>query len=219
MHTDVVYEALHPFHLWAWIAAACAFALAAASASIFAHSPRFSRRWWQGMGILVPCFLAIAFGARSRATAYAFRPSTRGCDTPGRGVDTPEVVAAQQLVTILGVALLIVTALSIAATILLLRRTNAMRPRPSARILSLFVAIFIAGCGAFLTTNSVADWLQFAYLADITRAGDSLGQLPLIFAIFGTISGAVMLAIGLAAVIGVSLLREESSPVGLPAVE
>lgn len=217
MHTDVVYEALHPFHLWAWIAAVCAFALAAATAFVLALSPRFSRRWWLGMGILGPCFLAIAFGARSRATAYAFRPSTRGCVTLGCGVDTPAVVAAQQLVEMLGIVLLVATVLSLAAAWMLVQRHRSDAERlPSARMLGLSVAIFIAGCGAFLTTNGVADWLQTAYLADITRAGDGIGQLPLIFAIFGTISGAVVLAFGLTTVAACSPPRHESSQVSLP---
>lgn len=128
MHTDVVYEALHPFHLWAWIAAACAFALAAAACAVFAISRRLSLRWWLGMGILAVCLLTVGFGARSRATAYNFRPTTRGCPTPDCGVMTPDVVAAQQRVEILGIVILVATALSLAAAawVLFLRRPQML---------------------------------------------------------------------------------------------
>ncbi len=202
MHTDVVYEALHPFHLWAWIAAACALALSAATASILATSRRLSRLWWLGMGILTLCLLAVAFGARSRAAAYYFRPRME-CASSGCQVMTPEVVAAQQLIEILGIALLVATALSLALAIsmLLQRRRAHGSLRLPASFMGLLLGTFIAGCGAFLLANGIADWIAFAYLADITRAGDSLGQIPLYEAIIGTISGAIVLAISLAAVV------------------
>lgn len=213
MHTDVVYEALHPFHLWAWIAAVCAFALAATACAVLALSRRFSLRWWLGMGIITVCLLTIAFGARSRATAYRFRPTTRGCVTPDCGVMTPNVVAAQQQVTFLGIVILVATALSLAAAawVLFLRRHPGVRLRLPANALPIAVAIVVAGCGGFLTTNGIADWIDFAYLADITRAGDSLGQIPLAEAIMATIFGVLVLAAGLGVLIASSTPRRNSA--------
>jgi hypothetical protein len=46
-------------------------------------------------------------------------------------------------------------------------------------------------------------------LADITGAGDGLGQLPLFEAIVGTIFGVIVLAIGIAAVFACSTPRRE----------
>lgn len=213
MHTDVVYEALHPLHLWAWIAAACAFALAAAAFAMFAYSQRFSRRWWLGAGILILCLLAVAFGARSRATAYDLRPSGRGCLTPGCGVDTPEVAAAQQSVEFLGTILLAATVLTLAAaarTLYLLRRSGAAR-RPPAKVLGIAPAILVAGCGAYWAADGITLWIKSAYLADITRAGDGLGQIPLIFAVVGTLSGVFVLAISTAAITACSVPRLAST--------
>lgn len=216
MHTDVVYEVLHPFHLWAWIAALCALALAAATTSILAVSQRFSPRWWQGIGILTLCLLAVAFGARSRGMTYELREIVVACYKPpistGCEVWKPQVVAAKYLIDTLGAPLVIATILSLAATAFLLRRQlTAERPRPTAPVLSLFIAVVITGCGAFLTTNGVTNWIQTAYLADITRAGDGLGQIPLVEAIISTIFGVVVLLAGLAGVIGFSMPRHDTA--------
>ncbi len=217
MHTDVVYEVLHPFHLWAWIAAACALALAAATASILATSRRLSRRWWLGISILILCLLAVAFGARSRAATYDLRPIAADCYKPpvsaGCEVWAPQVVAAQQRIAILGIALLVATVLSLALAIFMLlqRRRAHGSLRLPASFMGLLLGIFIAGCGAFLLANGIADWIAFAYLADITRAGDSLGQIPLYEAIITTLSGVVMLMPGLAGVIGFSMPQRDTA--------
>lgn len=209
MHTDVVYEALHPFHLWAWIAAVCAFTLAATSFGLLALSYRRSLHWWLGMGILAICLLTVAFGARSRATAYDLRPTTRGCVTQGCGVDTPEVATAQQQVEMLGIAVLVATALSLAAAApaLFRHRPPDSRLRLPANALPIAAAIFVAGCGAYWTADGIAHWIEFAYLADITRAGDTLGQIPLEEAIVTTIFGTLVLAASLGVLIASSTRR------------
>jgi hypothetical protein len=208
MPADPLYEALHPFHQWAQIAAVCAFVLATASFTLLASSPRRSRRWWLGMAIFGLCLLAVVFGARSRGASYDLRPIAAVC-LPPPGVSGCELwstwlVAARQRAAILGVVLLVGTITGLAltgATLLLPRHSAAPVRRPSARIPVLATAIAVAGWGMFQTANSVARWIETAYLADITRAGDGLGQLPLIEAIFGTIFGAIVLVIGLALVI------------------
>jgi hypothetical protein len=45
-------------------------------------------------------------------------------------------------------------------------------------------------------------------LADITRAGDGLGQIPLFEAIIGTIFSAAVLGAGLALTLGAALARD-----------
>jgi hypothetical protein len=216
MPTDPLYEALRPFHLWAQIAVVCAFLLAAAAFAVIAISWRLSRRWWLGIGIFALCLLAVVFGARSRGASYDLRPIAVSClSLPGgSGCDVwwPWVTDAQQRVVILGVALIIGTVLGLAATIaalLLMRRSGSALRRLTGRVSGLLVAIVVAGWGAFQTANSVARWIETAYLADITGAGDGLGQLPLFEAIVGTIFGVIVLAIGIAAVFACSTPRRE----------
>ncbi len=216
MHMDIVYEVLHPFHLWAWIAAACALALAAATTSILAFSQRFSPRWWQGVGILTLCLLAVAFGAHSRGMTYELREAVVACYKPpistGCDMRKSQVVVAKQLIDTLGVPLVIATILSLAATAFLLRQQlTAERPHPPAPVVGLFIGVIATGCGAFLTTNGVTSWIQTAYLADITRAGDALGQIPLYEAIITTIFGVVVLLAGFAGIIGFSIPRHNTA--------
>lgn len=218
MPTDPLYEALHPFHQWAQIAAVCAFILAAASCAVLAISQRLSRRWWMGIGVFVLSLLAVAFGARSRGASYdlyaialCFVRPVSGCE-----VWTQDLTNAEQRVSTLGIALLVVTALGVGATVATLLRwrlTASERRRPHSRVVLLPLAIFISGYGVFQTANSVARWTETAYLADITRAGDGLGQIPLLEAIAGTMFGAVLLAIGLALVIFFSESRRTVSTI------
>lgn len=111
--------------------------------------------------------------------------------------------ASQQRVETLGNAVLTVTVFGAVITViaLIIWPLDADWRSGLKRVWFLPVAIFVAGFGAFLTANGVAQWIQYAYLADITKAGDGLGQLPLIEAIMGAIFGVVVLLIGLALVI------------------
>lgn len=207
MPVDPVYAALHPFHEWARIAAVCAFILAAASFALLGVSRRLARRWWVGMGMLALCLLVVAFGARSRGATYDLYPYAICFAYPepyGCASEEALIQASQQRGVAMGVAMLVTTALGVLATILSLylwRRADIDWRGLLKRVWFLPVAIFVAGFGAFLTANSIAQWIQFAYLADITRAGDGIGQLPLIEAIMETIFGVVALLIGMALVI------------------
>lgn len=212
MHTDVVYEVLHPFHAWAWIAAICAFTSAAAACAVLTLSQRLTKRWWLGIGILAVCLLTVAFGARSRGAAYDLRSIAGACYKPpamsGCEVWAPWVVVAQQRVEILGIGILAATALSLiaAAYALFLRRTD-VGLRPPATELLIAAVIFGAGCGTYLTADGIAHWIETAYLADITRAGDGLGQIPLVYAVVTTIFGALVLAASLGVLIASSAPR------------
>ncbi|MGZ6321519.1 MAG: hypothetical protein ACXWQR_19725 [Ktedonobacterales bacterium] len=209
MHTDLVYEALHPFHLWAWIAAACAFALAAAAFAMLALSYRRSLRWWLGMGILAICLLTVAFGARSRGLSYDLRPIVADCVYRACNVVAPEVVAAQQQVEVLGIAVLVATVISLAAAAYALLRHHLPDGRLHllAPAFPIAAAIVVAGFGAFWTTDGIKQWIEFAYLADITRAGDGLGQIPLWEAIVVTTFGVLVLAASLGVLIASSTPR------------
>lgn len=212
MPVDPVYVALHPFHEWARIAAVCAIILAAASFALLGVSRRLARRWWVGMGMFALCLLVVAFGARSRGATYDLYPYALCFARPTSGCEADEalVLAAQQRVEGLGVAMLVATAFGVLVTILALylwRRTGIDWRGLLKRAWFLPVAIFVAGFGVFLTANSIAQWIQYAYLADITRAGDGIGQLPLIEAIMETIFGVVVLLVGLALVIVATLPR------------
>ncbi len=207
MPADPVYIALHPFHEWARIAAVCAFILAIASFALLGVSRRLTRRWWVGMGIFTMCLLVVAFGARSRGVSYDLYPYAVCFAYPapyGCASEDALIQASQQRVEALGVTMLVATALGILVMILALylwRRSGIDWRGLLKRVWFLPVAIFVTGFGAFLTANGIAQWIQYAYLADITRAGDGIGQLPLIEAIMGTIFGAIILLIGLALVV------------------
>ncbi|MGZ3667015.1 MAG: hypothetical protein ACXVDA_21320 [Ktedonobacterales bacterium] len=209
MHTDLVYEALHPFHLWAWIAAACAFALAAAAFAVLALSYRRSLRWWLGMGILAICLLTVAFGARSRGLSYDLRPILVACVYRACNVVVPEVVAAQQQVEMLGIAVLVAAVLSLTAAAYALFRHRPLDRtlRLVAPALPIAAAIVVAGFGAYWTTDGVKQLIETAYLADITRAGDGLGQIPLWEAIVVTTFGVLVLAASLGVLIASSTPR------------
>jgi len=67
--------------------------------------------------------------------------------------------------------------------------------------------VAVAGAGTFLLADGIASWIEFAPLADITRAGDGLGQIPLIEAIIGTIFAGAILMMGLAVTLRAALKR------------
>jgi hypothetical protein len=206
MPADPLYQALHPFHQWAQIAALCAFILAATSFVLLGVSRRLTRRWWVGMGMLALCLLVVAFGARSRGASYDLYPYAICFAYPapyGCAAEAALIQASQWRIKMLGNAMLTATVCGVVITVvaLIVWPLDADWRRGLKRAWILPVAIFVAGFGVFLMANGVAQWIQYAYLADITRAGDGLGQIPLFEAIMGTIVGAVVLLVGLALVI------------------
>jgi hypothetical protein len=86
--------------------------------------------------------------------------------------------------------------------------TRRIAARPPTRALQLPLGVAVAGIGAFLIADGVAAWIEFAPLADITRSGDGLGQIPLFEAIIGTIFSAAVLGAGLALTLGAALVRD-----------
>jgi hypothetical protein len=217
---DPVYHALHPFHHWAQIAAVCAFVLAAASFILLGVSHRFSRRWWVGAGVFALCLLTVAFGARSRGASYDLYsyalcfvyPNPYGCTE-----EAALIQASQQRVETLGLVMLAVTVFGAVVTVLalLVWPLAADWRAVLRRAWFLPVAIFVAGFGVFQTANSAARWAQTAYLADITRAGDGLGQIPLIEAVFGTVFGSLVLLVGLALVLVSTMPRSAPAAAAL----
>jgi len=217
MPADPLYQALHPFHEWARIAAVCAIILAAASFALLGVSRRLTRRWWVGIGMLALCLLVVAFGARSRGASYDLYPYAICFAYPapyGCATEEALIQASQRHMEVLGNAMLTATVFGVVITVvaLIVWPLDADWRRGLKRAWILPVAIFVAGFGVFLIANGVAQWIQYAYLADITRAGDGLGQIPLFEAIMGTIFGVVVLLIGLALVI------VATQPRGAPAV-
>ena len=204
MLADAVFDALRPFHLWAQIAAVCALVLGAAAYIVLVRS----RRWRPGMGILALCLLVVAFGERSRSAAAGdLRSIAAYCAIPQRdpyscAMWTPQLTHAQLIVTVLGVLMLLATLLAIiVVATLAARRTESRRRFILGRDVGLALGIAVSVLGAYLTGDGIAAWLQYAYLSDITRAGDGLGQIPLIGAIVGTVLGVLVLIAGLAVVV------------------
>jgi len=208
MLADVVFDALRPFHLWAQVAAICAIMLGGSAALVLVLSPRLSRRWWLGLALFASCLIVVAFGERSRMAARDLRPYLVEClaeRLPNCGSPIPTLSDAAQRATLLGIAVVVITALGLAVALIALRadwRTLVARcwtplALPSLLLLGLAVAAF----GAFVLSDGVAGWLAYAYLADIRTAGDALGQLPLVSAIIATVFGALVLACGSALVL------------------
>jgi hypothetical protein len=75
------------------------------------------------------------------------------------------------------------------------------------RVLLLSLGVAVAGVGTLLAADDVAAWRAFAPLANITKAGDGLGQIPLIQAIIGAFFSAAVLGVGLALTLGAALTR------------
>lgn len=209
--TDAVNEALRPFHLWAQLAAVCAVALAISALGVLVFARRLSPSWWLGQGLFTLCLLAVAFGARARSAAYDLRPFVVfvvACDKPSLYAACQDlmsmIAATQQLVVQLGILLLVGTALALVATaavVLLRRRTDIARHLSPYRVAGLALAIFVAGCGAYMTSDGVAAWIRYAYLADLTGAGDGIGMIPFFNAVVGTLMAAIILLVGVFAVI------------------
>jgi hypothetical protein len=183
--------------------------------SISGRRSRLCVRWRLGMSLLVLCLLVVAFGERSRNAAGDLRSIAVYCVIPQHdpyscAMWEPRLTHAQLIVTAFGVLILLATVLAIiaAGTLLARRAESGWRFMPG-RDIGLALGIAVSVLGAYLTADGVAAWLQNAYLTDMTRAGDGLGQIPLIEAIVGMVLGAAVLITGLAVVVGCSLPRRE----------
>jgi hypothetical protein len=214
MGADTVYEMLHPFQVWAQISALCAFVLAIAAWVLLTLSSRGSRRWWLGLSFFALCLGTVAFGERSRMAASDMRSIAVCLAEQASACENwrPWLTDAVDRVNILGPMAVVVAALGLVATLATLyaeRRTITRRiaTRPPTRALQLPLGVAVAGIGALLIADGVAAWIEFAPLADLTRAGDSLGQIPLIQAIIGTIFAAAVLGAGLALTLGAAFAR------------
>lgn len=204
MGADVVYQLLHPFHLWAQRAAICAVVLVVAAVFVLTLSRRWSRRWWLGMAVLALCLLTVAFGERSRSAAGDLRPLVAACHLrwmPACETWAAWLADAVGRVSLLGMAAVAaaVAGVVVAAGVVYAERRalahggwSSLAP---ARLLA--PAVLWSALGAYLTADGVAAWRDNAYLADATGANAGIGQLPLIFGIFGTVVGGIVLAAGL----------------------
>jgi hypothetical protein len=214
MGADTIYEMLHPFHVWAQISALCAFVLAIAAWVLLTLASRGSRRWWLGLSFFALFLGTVAFGERSRMAAFDMRSIAVRLAEQASACENwrPWLTDAVDRVNILGPVAVVVAALGLVATPATLyaerraitRRTAA---QPPTRALQLPVGVAVAGIGTLLIADGVAAWIEFAPLADITRAGGGLGQIPLFQAIIGTIFAAAVLGAGLALTLGAALAR------------
>jgi len=88
------------------------------------------------------------------------------------------------------------------------------------RLFGVALSILLTDAAVLITAEGIAAWMQFAPLADMARAGDGLGQIPLIQAIFTTGCGALFLLISLVLLYGIVWrgMRRSTSP-DAPSVE
>lgn len=200
-----------PLLIWLGADALCALALAGLALTLLALWRRPARPWLLGVAALVASWLALA------ATLLALRAYNEvkiftSCAGPDDCAQISQIISDTVLwVSVMSVALVAVTlAALLAATIL--SALEGRRGEPGAglggdwglRLMELTFADLFASGGALLLTQGICDWIQFAPLADPARAGDGLGQIPLIQAFMTTTAGAVLFTLGALVTLSVS---------------
>lgn len=192
---------LHALKIWTLLAGVCAVVAAIGAAFLLAWARRRSRAWWMGVAacILSACGLALAERCYG---AYQDLQPVASCCVSGCKQWYPWIGQAIDRAQVLGLALIIAiaTALALGAVSVLRDRTRQAEPilpvlRRMARV---FIGVLLLDGGAFWLVQGIAHWLQYAYLADISNAGDGLGQIPLYQAILETFWGTAVTIGGIA---------------------
>jgi hypothetical protein len=200
-----------PLLIWLGADALSALALAGLALTLLALWRRPARPWRLGVAALSASWLGLAATLRV-LRAYNDVKIFNGCASPDDCALTARTISDTVLwVSVVSVALVAVTlAALLAATIL--SALEGRRGEPGAwlgedwrlRLGEPAFADFFASGGALLLTQGVCDWIQSAPLADPVRAGDGLGQIPLIQAFMTTTAGAVIFTLGALVTLSVS---------------
>ena len=201
-----------PLLIWLGADALCALALVGLALTLLALWRRPARPWRLGVAALVASWLALALTLRV-LRAYNDVKVFNRCAGPDDCAQTAQTISTAVLwVSVASVALVALTlAALLAATILsaLEERRGGTGAGLAAgdwllRLMELAFADLFASGGALLLAQGILDLIAFAPLADPVRAGDSIGQIPLIQAFMTASAGAVLFGLGAAVTLSVT---------------
>ena len=191
-----------PLLLWLAVAAVCAAMLTLEGLTLLTLWRRPSRPWRLGLAALMVGALGIALAGRILAT-YHQLAFIGVCYSAGCVEWFPVLTNAITVSLALGGLLAVLTGASVVAALALSAVDSANRRLLSSldtsslggRVAALSFFTLVADAGMYWTVDGIANWIQFAYLANLQAAGDGIGQIPFIFAIMETIGGVVVLGI------------------------
>ena len=192
-----------PLLLWLAASAVCAAILTCQGIMLVTLWRRPSWLWRLGMVTLALGALGVGLASRL-LDAYSQLAHISACYSDGCQDWFPLVTNAVFVAVILGGLLIAATcACVIVATALSAtqraaaeaRLTDGLRNR-GGRLALLTPAVAVAYLGMYWLTNGVASLAQTVYLLTPGAAGDGLGMIPFEFAVFGTVVGALALALG-----------------------
>jgi hypothetical protein len=185
-----------PLALWLLVAGVCAALLTVEGALFLSGRQRRGYGWRLGVSMILGSLIASGLAARlfDIRAGLIYGPPLQWTDPP---IATPLAVA-----TVLLSALLVLTAYGSVRAFSIVRSLAAPVPeRRGARAWSfswsLFVLAVMADVGAWIIANGVTHVAETAYLIDPVNSGDGLGDLPLAYAIFATVWGALVLILPL----------------------
>lgn len=162
--------------------------------------------WRLGVSLLLGSIVASALAARLSDIHAELIRTQCNCE-PFQWAD-PRITTPFALATLLGSAVLVLTAYGSARALRIARYPAApIAERGGARAWSfsgsLFALAVVADVGAWITANGVTRLADTAYLIDPARQGDGLGILPLFDAITASLCGAILLILSLGLMLGV----------------
>lgn len=193
-----------PLLFWLGADAVCAAALTLLALAQLALWRRPAPPWRLGIAALAGGWVALAADLRVYR-AYNDLKNFQSCGSPDDCATITRMISSATLwAGVTGFALVAGSLVAVVGAIALSQRAHgsddAAVDQPG-RWLALIVADLPASVGALTLTQGIFDWIEFAPLADPLRAGDAIGQIPLIGAIITTIAGAALFGFGLALVL------------------
>ena len=185
-----------PLVIWVLVASACAALLTVEGALLLSGRQRRMSGWRLGVSMILGSLIASGLAARlfDIRAELIYGPPLQWTD--------PRITTPLVLGTVLGSAVLVLTAYGGARTLSIVRSPAA--PVAEGRgasawsfSWSLFVLAVMADVGAWILANGVAHVVETAYLTTVPADSYDLGLLPLIDAIVETVWGALVLLLPL----------------------
>ena len=178
-----------PLAIWTVVAIACAALLTVEGALFLSGRQRRVYGWWLGVSMILGSLIASGLAARlfDIRAGLIYGPPLQWTD--------PRITTPLAVATVLGSALLVLTAYGSVRALSIVRSPAApVAERSGARAWSfswsLFLLAVMADVGAWILANGVPHWVETGVLDESRGAGDGLGLLPLFGAIVAT-SGAL----------------------------
>lgn len=188
-----------PLAIWTLVAIACVALLTVEGVLFLSGRHRSVSGWWLGVSLLLGSPIASGLAARlfDIRAGLIYGPELQGTD--------PRITTPLAVATVLGSALLVLTAYGSVRAVRLLRSLAApvaegSRARAWSFSLSLFLLAVMADVGAWILANSVlylAEFLARPTALDSANTYDGLGLLPLLGDIVTTVLGALVLILSL----------------------